>query len=78
MFKEMLMRKLIKSQLGGKIPDEQIDKLVALVTENPEFFKTVAEEVKRKTDNGMNQQDAVMQVIKSHETDFKGLQDKFK
>lgn len=78
MFKEMLMRKLIKSQLGGKIPDDQIDKLVALVTENPQFFKTVAEEVKRKTDNGIDQQTAVMQVIKAHESEFKCLQDKFK
>ncbi|MFA6006131.1 MAG: hypothetical protein WC764_00130 [Candidatus Paceibacterota bacterium] len=78
MFKEMLMRKLIKSQLGGKILDNPIDKLVALVTENPQFFQTVAEEVKRKTDNGINQQEAVMQVIKSHETEFKSLQDKFK
>lgn len=72
------MRKLIKSQLGGKIPDDQIDRLVKLVTENPQFFTTVAAEVKRKTDSGMNQQEAVMQVIKSHETEFKGLQDKFK
>jgi len=77
MFKEMLMRKMIKSQLGGKIPDDQIDKLIALVSENPDFFKTVAEEVKRKTDAGIGQQEAVMQVIKSHESEFKGLQDKF-
>lgn len=78
MFKEMLMRKLIKSQLGGKVPDDQIDKLVQLVTENPDFFKTVAEEVKKKTDAGIDQQAAVMQVIQSHQTEFKGLQDKFK
>ena len=78
MFKEMLMRKLIKSQLGGKIPDDQIDKLVTLVSENPDFFKKVAEEVKRKNDAGMDQQRAVMEVIQSHQSEFKGLQDKFK
>lgn len=78
MFKDFLLKKLIKTQLGGKIPDDQLDKLVQLVSENPEFFQKVAEEVKRKTDAGVPQMDAVMQVIKSHEHEFKGLRDKFK
>jgi len=67
-----IAKALIKKQLKG-VPDAEIEKLIALVEQNPELFKRIAEEMKAKIDAGMSQQDAGMQVMKAHEEELKGL-----
>jgi len=56
------LKMMLKKQLKG-VPDAEIDKLLAVVESNPDFFKKVAEQVEEKTKLGMSQQDAVMSVI---------------
>ena len=58
------MRALLKKQMKG-VPDADIDKFIAMVEKNPEFFKQVAEEAQVKIKAGMGQQEAVMVVLQS-------------
>lgn len=56
------MKMLLKQQLKG-VPEAEVDKLIGLVENNPEFFKSVAEKVEKKIKTGMGQQEAVMAVL---------------
>lgn len=75
MFKELLMRKLIKSKLGNLPKDEQ-EKIVTLVTKNPELFKEIAEKIKKKTDAGADQMMATMTVMKEYRGKIQELMSK--
>jgi hypothetical protein len=46
---------------------------VTLIEKNPTFFKKIAEEIQAKVNSGMGQQDAAMQVMKSHQTELQEL-----
>ncbi|HTK33306.1 MAG TPA: hypothetical protein VL335_02025 [Candidatus Paceibacterota bacterium] len=56
------MKALLKKQLKG-VPEAEIEKFVAMVEKNPDFFKQVAEEAQAKIKAGMGQQEAVMAVL---------------
>ena len=66
MFKEFLLKKVIKSQLKG-VPDEQIDQIIAVVEKNPELFKKIGEEIKAKTKAGRSEMAASMEVMRAHQ-----------
>jgi hypothetical protein len=72
MFKLFLIKKLLKSQLKD-VPDAELDKFIAIVEKNPELFKKIAEEIQAKTSGGMDQMQATMAVMKSHEAELKGI-----
>lgn len=65
MFKEMLMKKLIQSKLGD-IPKEQQEKIVALVTKNPQLFQEIAVKIKSQMDSGKDQMKATMSVMEEY------------
>ena len=56
------MKALLKKQLKG-VPEADIEKFVAMVEQNPDFFKQIAEEAQVKIKAGMGQQEAVMAVL---------------
>jgi len=58
------MKALLKKQMKG-VPDADIDKFVAMVEKNPDFFKQVAAEAQEKMKSGMGQQEAVMAVLQN-------------
>jgi len=62
MFKELLMRKLIQSKLGNLPKDEQ-EKIIKLVTKNPELFQEIAMKIKAQMDGGKDQMAATMFVM---------------
>lgn len=45
------MKKLIKSKLKG-LPDEQVDMIINMVSDNPDFFKKIQNEVEAKKKGG--------------------------
>lgn len=51
MFKNFLMQKMLKSQLKG-MPEVEQEKLIALVSKNPEFFQKLALEIQEKNERG--------------------------
>jgi hypothetical protein len=65
MFKELLMRKLLQSKLGA-LPKEEQDKIIKVVTKNPELFQEIAVKIKTKMDSGMDQMKATMSVMEEY------------
>jgi hypothetical protein len=72
MFKEFLMKKLIQSKLGN-LPKDQQEKIIALVTKNPELFQEIALKIKAKIDGGMDQNKATMTVMMDYKEKIQKL-----
>lgn len=66
------MRKMLESKMKG-VPKEEQDKMISLITKNPELFQKIAVEVKAKMDGGMDQMKASMEVMKNYESELKQL-----
>lgn len=56
---------MLESQLKN-VPEEQKQKIFKAVGENPDFFKTLAEEIKKEMASGKNQMAAAMAVIEKN------------
>ena len=72
MFKELLMKKLIQSKLGS-IPKEQQDKIVTVVTKNPQLFQEIALKIKSQMDGGKDQMKATMAVMEEYKDQIQTL-----
>lgn len=66
---------MLKKQLKN-VPAEQQEQIFAMIEKNPEFFMKIAEEAQEKIKGGMSQQDAMMMVMKSHESELKSVMGK--
>lgn len=69
MFKEFLMRKMLKSQLAG-MSQEQQEQIIAMVERNPELFQNIAKEMQVKMKEGKSQMAAAMEVMQAHRGDI--------
>lgn len=69
MFKEFLMKKMIKSQLKG-VPEAEVDRIVELVSKNPELFKKIGDEIQAKIKSGRSQTAAAMEVMRAHQAEL--------
>lgn len=75
MIKEFLMRKMLERQLKN-VPKEDQDKMIGMISKNPELFQKIAAEVKVKMDNEkMDQMKATMEVMKNYENELRALKD---
>jgi len=72
MFKEMLMKKMLKSQLKG-MPEAEQEKMIALVIKNPQFFQSLALEIQAEMKNGKDQQTAAMEVMTKHKDELQKI-----
>jgi hypothetical protein len=76
MIKEFLMRKMLERQMKD-VPKEDQEKMISMITKNPELFQKIATEVKAKVDgtNGpkMDQMKATMEVMKNYESELRAL-----
>jgi uncharacterized protein (UPF0305 family) len=72
MFKEMLMKRMLKKQLKGLPPQEQ-ERITELVMKNPEFFEKISKEIKQKTDQGKDQMAATMEVMRKNQAELQRL-----
>ena len=77
MFKELLMRKLLQSKLGS-LPKEEQDKIITLVTKNPELFQEIAMKIKTKMDSGVDQMKATMSVMEEYKDRVQKLMEEAK
>jgi hypothetical protein len=69
MLKEFMLRQMLKSH----VPEAEQEKLIKLVSENPELFQNIAAEVQAKMSGGKNQMDAVIDVLQNHKDELQGL-----
>jgi len=67
--KDFLLEKMIRAKMKDVPPAEQ-DKMIALVSQNPELFKKIAMEVQKKMESGKNQITASMEVMQAHKEEL--------
>jgi len=72
MFKKMLFKKMLKNQMRD-VPEAEQEKILKIVTENPELFKKIAVEMQEKIKNGKDQMSAAMEVMESHRDELEKL-----
>ena len=72
MFKNFLMKQMLKRQLKG-VPEAQQKIIMDAIEKNPEFFENIGKEIKQRTDGGMNQMAATMQVMERHKAELQKL-----
>ncbi len=75
MFKNFLLKSLIKSQMKN-VPAEQQEFILTIIEKNPEFFMKISKEAQEKIKGGMSQEDAMMRVMKEHEEELKQIMGK--
>jgi len=63
---------MLEKQLAG-IPTEERERLIKLVSENPELFQKIASEVQEKVKSGKDQMSAMMEVMGSHKDELASL-----
>ncbi len=67
--KSFITEKLIRHKMKH-LPKAQQDMFIKLITENPELFKKIGNEVKVLTKGGMSEMTATMQVMRLHQADI--------
>ncbi len=63
---------MLERQLKG-VPKEDQEKMISMISDNPEFFQKIAEEIKSKMDSGQDQMKATMEVMKRHQEELKKI-----
>ena len=72
MFKEFLLKQMMKKQLKG-MPEAEIDRIVGIVAKNPDFFKKIGEEIEKKIKSGRSQTAATMEVMRAHQAEIQKM-----
>lgn len=70
--KDFFIKKMVKSKMKN-LPQEQQDMIIALVSENPQFFKKIQEQIELKKKQGQNEQMAMMQVMRENQAEIQKL-----
>ncbi len=68
----MMMKKMLKSQMKG-VPEAEQEKMIKVITENPELFQKIGTEVQEKMKGGKDQMAATMEVMQSHQDELKKI-----
>ncbi|MBI3634187.1 MAG: hypothetical protein HY228_01035 [Candidatus Yonathbacteria bacterium] len=69
MIKEFFLKQMIKRQMKG-VPEAEVNRIVALVEKNPEFFKKISDEIQAKVKNGRSEMTATMEVMRIHQAEM--------
>jgi len=72
MFKKFLIKQLVKKQLKN-LPKEQQEMIIELVSNNPELFKKIGDEIQAKIKGGMDQQYATVEVMKKYQGELQKI-----
>ncbi len=71
--KDFFVKQLLKKQLKN-LPPEQQEMITKLVTENPELFKKISEEVERLVKHeGKDQQVATFEVMRKYQGELQKI-----
>lgn len=72
MFKNMLMKKLLKSKMKD-VPEEQQEMILGAIEKNPELFQKIGLEIQSKMKDGKDQMTATMEVMQAHKDELQGF-----
>lgn len=71
-FQDMLMKQMLKRQMKG-VPEAEQEKMLELITKNPQFFQNIAVEVDKRMKQGRPQMEAVMEVMRENQEELQKL-----
>lgn len=63
---------MLKQQMKN-VPKDQQEKILKLVSENPELFQKIGSEVQEKMKQGKDQMTATIEVMKAHQDELRGI-----
>lgn len=72
MLKEFFLKRMLEKELNN-LPAAQKDKIIKAISENPDFFKNIAEEFKKEIDGGKSQFEAVSSVMDKNKTELMNI-----
>ncbi len=72
MLKNFLIKKMLKSKMKD-LPEEEQERMVKVITENPKLFQKIGEEVQIKMKDGKDQMSATMEVMQKYQSDLKQI-----
>lgn len=75
MIPNFLMQKMVENQLKS-LPPEKREKIISLISNNPEFFTQMAEDIQKELANGKDKMAAAMAVAQKNEQRLKELLEK--
>ena len=70
MFKEFLMKAMLKRQLKN-LPQAEQDRLIMMIEKNPQLFTKIAQDIDKRVKGGMSQHEATMSVIKANQDELR-------
>ncbi|MEK7176701.1 MAG: hypothetical protein AAB719_00165 [Patescibacteria group bacterium] len=70
--KDFFLRQALKAKMKD-MPEAQRDQMLVLMEKNPEFFKKIGEEVKKRVKSGQSEMAATMVVMREHQAEFQRL-----
>jgi len=70
--KDFFVRKMLERQMKD-LPVAQREKMIEVISSNPEFFQKIAEEIKQKQKEGRNQTAATMEVMRKHQGELQKI-----
>jgi hypothetical protein len=72
MLKSLFLKQMMKSSLKD-IPEDQQNKIISAIEKNPNFFESIAREIKAEVDSGRDQMEATISVVTRHQEKLKRL-----
>jgi ABC-type glutathione transport system ATPase component len=70
--KDYITEKLIRAKMKN-LPKQQQDMFIKLISENPELFKKIGDEVKVLTKSGTSEMTATMQIMRKYQAEIQRL-----
>ncbi len=66
------MRKMLQTKLKD-VPQAEQDKMMAIISKNPELFMKIGKEVEEKSKHGGDKMAVAMEVLKNYQEEIKKL-----
>lgn len=74
MFQKFILKKLIGSKLkAAGMSDAQVEQLLEVVANNPDFFKKIQDQVEAKKKQGIPEQAAMMTVMRENQAELQKI-----
>ncbi len=70
--KSFLLKKMLTTQMKG-VPEEEQNKMMAMIEKNPELFQKIAVEAQEEMKKGKSQMTAIMDTVKKYEEELRSL-----
>jgi len=71
-FKSFFLKQALKVKMKN-VPEAERERMLALMEANPEFFKKIGEEVKKRIKSGQSETAATMIVMREHQGELQKL-----